>query len=116
MLSPAVLRSEWTVLKCRLASALNAVPRESFHLLVLGMSADILCLNLSTFLENPLSSSRAGAGAQIYKQACRLAVRGGQYPRALQTDTRGGVASIALSKRGYYREYPMLIHPVPTVK
>ena len=33
MLSPAVLWSEWTVLGCRLASALNTVPRNAFPLL-----------------------------------------------------------------------------------
>ena len=30
MLSPAVLWSEWTVLGCRLASALNTVPPQRF--------------------------------------------------------------------------------------
>ena len=33
MVSPAVLWSEWTVLGCRLASALNTVPRNAFPLL-----------------------------------------------------------------------------------
>ena len=114
MLSPAVLRSEWTVLGCRLASALNTVPRDAFHLL--GDGSRHLVFESEHFpRESPLFIPDRGQG-QIHRQACRLAARGGQYPRVPQTGARGDVSSIALSKRGYYRKYPVLIHPVPMVK
>ena len=60
MLSPAVLRSEWTALGCELALAFSAVSRDAFP--PLGDGGRHLVSESEHFPENPLSIPDRGRG------------------------------------------------------